>query len=1028
MDALIVAGLASGLAFVGEKILDKIADAGLGPIDEQFKAWLHKDYEAAKKADQLRKATMEALDRALAETLSSFDKLKLTNKITGRSAETYSLLAAAAVEISEYDPKAVPDRLLQALEMEEVHRELLGRFLYYLRQRLSKEAGYDQLIQYADRLVGRGLLKGLSQDVANIAEDTHRAVSLLELLRQERRLTGNDPQALEDYLAYVRQEWGNLMLPLIRKQSGDTRPVSLRQIFIPLYVRDERAEAEAQRKATREMKRGEVREKLADEQVKPVNFNELLGRYNRFILIGSPGCGKTTLLRRAALAFAENRAAEDLGWGGKPLLPIFLRLRHLGVFLSENHDRYPHPSSGALVACLEQYLKQGERIELPNDFFDRRLQEGGCIVLLDGLDEVSQNRIEVAQHVCAFIEKYKVYQGNCFGLSSRPKGYEHEVRIQLAAADLALAEVRPLDPGGIRQLIANLLVLLEGNLQVRERDIESLSRAILSNPQLTEIAGTPLFCAALVQVYKYHGAELPQRRVDVLAEIVDLLLGHWHAQQRVPEAHKLAQEDGTDRLYRDVKDAVDHKLRRLSHLAFYMVDQAHQAEIKAETAQLVLAEYLQQRERVSDAEKAWRWAQNFLANSHERSGLLVETNPDTYAFVHLNFLEYLAATALANRPSQLVPTVLSHLDDSWWEQVILLTGAHDKTPDETRENMICEMLDLAQAQEYGESKWVRALTMAGWLARDMGGHLAGPEHQAVEDALYQAMTDPDLSPKTRADLADVLDALWLPPDLATFIPIGTPPQFWIGKYPVTNAQYQRFLEAPDFAEKGYWSAFPKYSEPENYTEIGDWGEEGWKWLQARQQDKDDSPDGKRVLPRYWNDPRLGISRRGVPVVGITWYEANAYCKWLQVHWAELEEAQLNPFPALREARLPLEHEWEQAAGGIKPEGRYAWDEPGKATSEKQEIIRRANVDVSGIDRTTPVGMYLLGASRNGIFDLSGNVWEWQANYSSESRKYLALRGGSWLNHLSSARVSERYHYAPDDSWLDSGFRVVVFPS
>jgi formylglycine-generating enzyme required for sulfatase activity len=1003
-------------------------DAGLGPIDEQFKTWLHKDYESAEKADVLRKAAMDALDRAVEDTEGGFDKLKLVNKITGQSDEMHALLAAAAVELCDYDPKMVPERLLKALEMEEVHGELLARFLYYLRQRLSKEEGFGQLIEYADRLAGKGLLKGLTQEVTNIAEDTRRAVSLIELLVQERRLTGNDKQALNDYLAYVRQEWGNLMLPLIRKQSGDTRPVSLRQVFIPLFVRDERAEAEARHKAERSLKRGAGQEKIAEEQIKPVNFNDLLGRYNRFVLVGSPGCGKTTLLRRAALAFAENRASEDLGWKGKPLLPIFLRLRHLGVFLAENRDRYPNPSAGALVACLEQHLRQGERIELPADFFDRRLREGGCIVLLDGLDEVSQNRIEVAQHVCAFIEKYKVYAGNCFGLSSRPKGYEHEVRIQFAAADLALAEVRPLDPGGIRQLIANLLVLLEVNLPVRERDIESLSRAILSNPQLSEIAGTPLFCAALVQVYKYHGAELPQRRVDVLAEIVDLLLGHWHAQQRVPEAQKLAQEDGTDKQYRDVKDAVEHKLRRLSHLAFYMVNEAHQAEISAETAQRVLAEYLQQRERVSDIEKAWRWAENFLVNSHERSGLLVETNPGTYAFVHLNFLEFLAATALANRISQLVPTVVDHLDDSWWEQVILLAGAHDKTPDEVRENIICKILELTQSQEYGGSLWKRALTMAGWLARDMGVSLAGPEHDAVEGALYKAMTDPNLPPQMRADLADVLDALWLPADLATFIPIGSPAQFWIGKYPVTNIQYQRFLEAPDFADKQYWTAFPKFGAPKSYTNMGEWGDEGWQWLQASLKDKGRSPDGKNVQPRYWNDPQLGIARRGVPVVGITWYEANAYCKWLQAHWARLEEAQQNQFARLSQARLPLEREWEQVAGGTKPEGRYAWDAPGKATKDQPEILRRTNVGESGIGRTTPVGMYLMGASSEGIFDLTGNVWEWQGNYSSESREYLALRGGSWANDLDFARVAVRDLNLPLDNWGNYGFRVVVLPS
>jgi formylglycine-generating enzyme required for sulfatase activity len=318
--------------------------------------------------------------------------------------------------------------------------------------------------------------------------------------------------------------------------------------------------------------------------------------------------------------------------------------------------------------------------------------------------------------------------------------------------------------------------------------------------------------------------------------------------------------------------------------------------------------------------------------------------------------------------------------------------------------------------------------MAGWLARDMGIQLDGPEHTAVEEALYQAMTDPNLPPPTRADLADVLDAVWLPADLATFIPIGSPAQFWIGKYPVTNVQYQRFLDAPDFAEKTHWTAFPKYGEPESYSKMGDWGGAGWHWLQNALNEKDIYPDGKKVLPRYWNDPSLGIARRGVPVVGVTWYEANAYCKWLQAHWAELEEAQQNPFARLSQARLPLEREWEQAAGGIKPEGRYAWDAPGEAMKDQAEILRRANVRESSIARATPVGMYMLGATPAVIYDLCGNVWEWQGNYADKDHDVLALRGGSWLDSLVNARVAVRDFDFPNGGWDGVGFRVVVFPS
>lgn len=288
--------------------------------------------------------------------------------------------------------------------------------------------------------------------------------------------------------------------------------------------------------------------------------------------------------------------------------------------------------------------------------------------------------------------------------------------------------------------------------------------------------------------------------------------------------------------------------------------------------------------------------------------------------------------------------------------------------------------------------------------------------------LVQRMTNPNLPPAVRLWAGDELDKLgWLPEDLFAFISIpGLGYPFWIGKYPVTNIQYQRFLEAEDYADPLHWRGFPRYDE--NCKLLGYWGDEAWQWLQSNWGEQ------KRHLPFYWKDPRFGIDHKGTPVVGVTWYEANAYCKWLLRHWGELAEAGRNPGLKPKQVRLPLETEWVRAAGGAEPPERFPWDAPGKATQERAEILRRANVDESGLGRTTPVSMYPLGASPLGVMDMAGNVWEWGANFYDKDHDWLVLRGGSWDFDEYLARLSYRNYNRSDYLWSNYGFRVVVLPS
>ena len=176
------------------------------------------------------------------------------------------------------------------------------------------------------------------------------------------------------------------------------------------------------------------------------------------------------------------------------------------------------------------------------------------------------------------------------------------------------------------------------------------------------------------------------------------------------------------------------------------------------------------------------------------------------------------------------------------------------------------------------------------------------------------------------------------------------------------------------------------------------------------------PTGKVMTqPAFWNDSRFNHPAQ--PVVGVSWFEARAYCAWLAAQTGD-------------HYHLPTEVEWEAAARGQT--GRvYAYG--------NDFAIARCSTFETHIRRTTPVGVFPGGLTPEDIADLSGNVWEWT---TSQYRPYpydvvdgreglddaaarRVLRGGSWSFDASSARAADRNYDVPGYRYYAIGFRVVV---
>lgn len=209
--------------------------------------------------------------------------------------------------------------------------------------------------------------------------------------------------------------------------------------------------------------------------------------------------------------------------------------------------------------------------------------------------------------------------------------------------------------------------------------------------------------------------------------------------------------------------------------------------------------------------------------------------------------------------------------------------------------------------------------------------------------------------------------------------------FWMAKYPITNAQYQVFVDAEDgYRNEKWW----------------DYAEGAKQWRQNNLQAQKARFEGKDL-------PRTNVS----------WYEAVAFGRLLLAKLDSNNKWMIT---------LPTEQQWQRAAQG--DDGReYPW---GKVFDKA-----KCNTKESEIGKVTPVTQYPQGESPFHVWDMAGNVWEWcltewesgdQTVEQVSDKKSRMLRGGAF-NFAGNARCAFRGYYDPYVRYYVYGFRVVSVP-
>jgi len=377
------------------------------------------------------------------------------------------------------------------------------------------------------------------------------------------------------------------------------------------------------------------------EFLRPMKNNEGIA----LSIIGSPGCGKTTMLQHIALTFASNKQRR---YRLNALIPIMLFLREHAKAIVDTS-----PSLGELAQSYFSNVKRYPDLKTPAKWFEKQLRSGKCIVMLDGLDEVADE--EQRRVVSKWTdEQVRLYPQCRFILTARSQGYR-EAPLTMAH----VLEIMPFKPEQVERFIRNWYLANKlisygkddaGVRQDAEKETQDLLKRLHGQPALSDMTVNPLLLTMIAIVHNYRGA-LPGRRVELYAEICHVMLGHWGQAKGIQESLTAAQ-----------KRAV------LQPLAAYMMKKSLRT-ISAEEATRIISPHLKQ-VGVSDKDVL-----NFLRDVQSGSGVMSEKEVDVWSFSHLTFQEYLCAmhwheTGRAEKLSQMEWRWV--VSNSWWHETLRL--------------------------------------------------------------------------------------------------------------------------------------------------------------------------------------------------------------------------------------------------------------------------------------------------------------------------------------------------------------------
>ena len=992
------------------------------------------------------------------------------------------------VSIATAALKVVALESAKGIAVDEV-KKAYGRFVGYLKRKYGKGSDVVETFQQLERkpesakhldrfkedfkeaggLDDRELKEHLAALVASLEKQqlwdgpSHQTIFNISVFQGP---ANQDQELLRRYLEYLVSRAGKLPLRGIHLDESDPNAskVSLAAVYVQLDTL-----------TTLSIKEEGVGAKHHLKEIvtgtRHLSAAEAVAGHRHCVILGDPGSGKSTFCNYLSLCLARRGCAPDTcrtdllpRWPAQETesVPVIVILRDFSRWLESRKEN--ETDGPATITRFVETRLVPDNLQGAMGSLLECLEKGTAVVVFDGLDEVvsADQRRRVLGLIRQFVERYSACRmiATCRTLPYLQSGVKLDGFDEFTLAPFDEDKIREFIRAWYTELLEVKVLNVDQAATLRGNHLTAVGR-----PDLKRLAGNPLLLTVMAVVNTHRG-RLPNARALLYAEVVDVLLWRWERLKtdgdNVPAA-TLGQL-----LAKIGREEADFE-RVLRQVAFEAQSQggAGNAEDSADIDERVLVRRLAALHRDPEGE-GLAWAQRVTRALKLRAGLLIERAPGVFAFPHRTFQEYIAGAWLAvqedffKQASNLLEEV------GYWNEAVLLAVGQIVYVIKVPEKSLPLLDELCPAEPpQNNADWRRAW-MAGKVIEEMGANRAADSSlgrgllNRVRQRLVEMVQTSPCPAADRCNAGKVLAAIGDPrfhenfaflPDEERLgfleVPAGRfamgsdkkadplagknempqhpldLPAFFVGRYPVTNSQFDVFAQDSGYAREAYW---------QEARDAGIWRDGEVKGFRDH---------GPRNRPEDFGEP---FSLPNHPVVGVTWYEALAYCRWLTDHLSGRDDTHGPLSELLRQkrwqVRLPTEAEWEKAARGGADARVCPW-------GDESPTPEHLNFSDTGIGATSAVGCFPAGRSPYGVLDLSGNVWEWTCSlYENEKGKPFkypynpkdgrerldaserttrVLRGGAFNCDRQGVRCALRNGGFPDYRLYDVGFRVVVSP-